>query len=99
MRKPFSKRTKNWAKPCGDSTCVRWKRRTCFRRADGKRPSRVFLLGARTQHADPAKKTWSQRVNIGMLAVQGDYEAHAAMLERLGAERVEVRTPAQPEGR
>ncbi len=32
-------------------------------------------------------------MKIGILAVQGDFEAHAAMLERLGAESVEVRTP------
>jgi pyridoxal 5'-phosphate synthase pdxT subunit len=31
-------------------------------------------------------------VRIGILAVQGDFSAHAAMLERLGAEPVEVRT-------
>jgi 5'-phosphate synthase pdxT subunit len=35
---------------------------------------------------------------MGILAVQGDFEAHAAMLERLGVETVEVRTPAQLEG-
>ncbi len=32
-------------------------------------------------------------MNIGILAVQGDYEAHARMLERLGADYVFVRTP------
>ena len=37
-------------------------------------------------------------VKIGILAVQGDFEAHAAMLARLGAETVEVRTPADLEG-
>lgn len=31
-------------------------------------------------------------VKIGILAVQGDFEAHAAMMARLGAETVEVRT-------
>jgi 5'-phosphate synthase pdxT subunit len=31
-------------------------------------------------------------VKIGILAVQGDYEAHAAMFERLGAETVFVRS-------
>jgi 5'-phosphate synthase pdxT subunit len=30
---------------------------------------------------------------IGILAVQGDYEAHASMLDRLGANYVFVRTP------
>jgi 5'-phosphate synthase pdxT subunit len=37
-------------------------------------------------------------VKIGILAVQGDFEAHAAMMARLGAETVEVRTLAQFEG-
>ena len=32
-------------------------------------------------------------MRIGILAVQGDYEAHARMLERLGAEYFFVRTP------
>jgi len=37
-------------------------------------------------------------VKIGILAVQGDFEAHAAMLARLDAESVEVRTPTDLEG-
>jgi 5'-phosphate synthase pdxT subunit len=37
-------------------------------------------------------------VKIGVLAVQGDFREHAAMLRRLGAEVVEVRTPAELEG-
>jgi pyridoxal 5'-phosphate synthase pdxT subunit len=32
-------------------------------------------------------------MKIGILALQGDFEAHARMLERLGVERVLVRTP------
>jgi pyridoxal 5'-phosphate synthase pdxT subunit len=32
-------------------------------------------------------------VKIGILAVQGDFQAHAAMLADLGVETVEVRTP------
>jgi 5'-phosphate synthase pdxT subunit len=32
-------------------------------------------------------------LKIGILAVQGDFEAHAAMLAGLGVESVEVRTP------
>lgn len=32
-------------------------------------------------------------LRIGVLAVQGDFEAHAAILRRLGAEAVEVRRP------
>jgi len=35
---------------------------------------------------------------IGILAVQGDFAAHAAMLRDLGAETVEVRTPADLDG-
>jgi len=34
-------------------------------------------------------------LEIGVLAVQGDFREHAAMLRRLGAEVVEVRTPEQ----
>jgi len=37
-------------------------------------------------------------VKIGILAVQGDFAAHAAMLSRLDVESVEVRTPADLEG-
>jgi 5'-phosphate synthase pdxT subunit len=37
-------------------------------------------------------------VRIGVLAVQGDFREHAAMLARLGAEVVEVRKPEQLEG-
>ena len=36
-------------------------------------------------------------MKIGILAIQGDFEAHAAMLERLGAKTAEVRTPADLE--
>jgi 5'-phosphate synthase pdxT subunit len=37
-------------------------------------------------------------LKIGILAVQGDFAAHARMLADLGAETVEVRTPADLEG-
>ena len=36
-------------------------------------------------------------MTIGILAVQGDFREHAAMLSRLGAEPVEVRKPEQLE--
>jgi 5'-phosphate synthase pdxT subunit len=36
--------------------------------------------------------------NVGVLALQGDFEAHARALSRAGAEPVEVRTFAQLEG-
>jgi 5'-phosphate synthase pdxT subunit len=37
-------------------------------------------------------------MRIGVLAVQGNFREHAAMLRRLGAEVVEVRKPEQLEG-
>lgn len=37
-------------------------------------------------------------MKIGILAVQGDFEAHAAMLERLGVSTALVRTPAELDG-
>ena len=37
-------------------------------------------------------------MKIGILAVQGDFEAHAVMLQTLGAETVEVRTVADLQG-
>jgi len=37
-------------------------------------------------------------IKVGILAVQGDFEAHAATLARLGAEHVFVRTPRDLEG-
>lgn len=37
-------------------------------------------------------------MKIGILAVQGDFSAHAAMLRKLGAETVEVRTPTDLSG-
>jgi 5'-phosphate synthase pdxT subunit len=37
-------------------------------------------------------------VKIGILAVQGDFQAHAEMLAGLGVESVEVRTPADLAG-
>jgi 5'-phosphate synthase pdxT subunit len=45
-----------------------------------------------------SQKRMSQQPKIGILAVQGDFAAHAAMLQSLGAETVEVRTPADLEG-
>jgi 5'-phosphate synthase pdxT subunit len=40
---------------------------------------------------------WSNTVKIGILAVQGDFAAHAAMLAGMNIETVEVRTPADLE--
>jgi pyridoxal 5'-phosphate synthase pdxT subunit len=39
----------------------------------------------------------SGRLRIGVLAIQGDFQAHRRMLESLGAEATEVRTPDQLE--
>jgi pyridoxal 5'-phosphate synthase pdxT subunit len=44
------------------------------------------------------KKRLRTNMKIGVLAIQGDYEAHGRMLERLGVEPVFVRTPADLEG-
>jgi 5'-phosphate synthase pdxT subunit len=40
----------------------------------------------------------ASELKIGILAVQGDFEAHAAMLARLNVESVEVRTAVDLEG-
>jgi pyridoxal 5'-phosphate synthase pdxT subunit len=37
-------------------------------------------------------------LKIGILAVQGDFEAHAATLEEMGVETIEVRAPGDLEG-
>lgn len=37
-------------------------------------------------------------MKIGILAIQGDFEAHAAMLRSLGADTVEIRTVADLDG-
>lgn len=37
-------------------------------------------------------------MRIGVLALQGDFAEHAAMLRRLGVDSIEVRLPAQLEG-
>ena len=40
----------------------------------------------------------AQRPRIGVLAIQGDFAAHARALEDAGAEAVEIRKPAQLDG-
>lgn len=44
------------------------------------------------------KMSGVNEVKIGILAVQGDFEAHAAMLARMGVETVEVRTVKELDG-
>ena len=48
-------------------------------------------------HSDPLppERRGTQLLRIGVLASQGDFAAHAAMLRSLGADPVEVRTPEQ----
>jgi pyridoxal 5'-phosphate synthase pdxT subunit len=43
-------------------------------------------------------RTHTGRLRVGILALQGDFEAHARILSRLGAEPVEVRVPGELEG-
>jgi 5'-phosphate synthase pdxT subunit len=51
-----------------------------------------------TPPPDPRAAGPGRRLRVGVLAVQGDFEAHAAALERLGAEAIEVRRPAELAG-
>jgi pyridoxal 5'-phosphate synthase pdxT subunit len=62
---------------------VKWKQKICFLRAAGKTSLRY------------SHESGKGLVKIGILAVQGDFQAHAARLRDLGAEPVEVRTVAQ----
>jgi len=52
---------------------------------------------ARSGHSGATGKK-KERVKIGIVAIQGDFAAHAAMLQGLGAETVEVRTVKDLEG-
>jgi 5'-phosphate synthase pdxT subunit len=49
----------------------------------------------RAEVTPPPDPGAAPRLRIGVLAIQGDFEAHAKALERLGAEAVEVRRPEQ----
>src|SRR5579872_4864821 len=50
----------------------------------------------RQRHSKPLENGYAMK--IGILAVQGDFEAHAATLARLGVDCVLVRTPRDLEG-
>jgi len=52
---------------------------------------------ARPRHSNPEGKRKGP-VTIGIVAIQGDFAAHAAILQELGAETVEVRTVQDLEG-
>jgi pyridoxal 5'-phosphate synthase pdxT subunit len=43
-------------------------------------------------------ETAQDRPRVGILAIQGDFEAHAKLLDGLGAEPLQVRVPADLEG-
>jgi len=46
----------------------------------------------------PEEKTETAKPRIGVLAIQGDYDAHASALQEIGAEPVLVRKPEHLEG-
>jgi len=46
----------------------------------------------------PGGQTSRAQVNVGILALQGDFEAHAKLLDRLGAIAREVRLPSELDG-
>ena len=49
--------------------------------------------------ADPGREATARtRPRVGVLALQGDFAAHGALLSELGADVVEVRVPADLEG-
>jgi pyridoxal 5'-phosphate synthase pdxT subunit len=52
-------------------------------------------VAGRTEDTPPPDARASRPLRIGVLAIQGGFEAHVAALERLGAEAVEVRRPDQ----
>jgi 5'-phosphate synthase pdxT subunit len=90
--------------------CGSWKRKTCCRRAVGDPLGffegfsscwRSMLRQCNDGHRAPCPGSaddGENGVKIGILAVQGDFAAHAAMLAGLGAQTAEVRTVADLEG-
>jgi 5'-phosphate synthase pdxT subunit len=59
--------------------------------------SAAKAVRVRPRHSNEERKKKGP-VKIGIVAVQGDFAAHAAMLQELGAETVEVRTVQDLEG-
>jgi 5'-phosphate synthase pdxT subunit len=59
--------------------------------------SATKTVRARPRHSNEEGKKKGP-VKIGIVAIQGDFAAHAAMLQELGAETVEVRTVQDLEG-
>jgi pyridoxal 5'-phosphate synthase pdxT subunit len=74
-------------------------------KAAGKKDSRAKTAGrsaAKAVRARPLPSNGTEKkegtVKIGIVAIQGDFAAHAAMLQELGAETVEVRTVRDLDG-
>jgi len=61
----------------------------------GRRAAKPVL--ARLRHSNEGREK-NRPVKIGIVAIQGDFAAHAAMLQALGARTVEVRTVEDLEG-
>src|SRR5881397_2973167 len=69
------------------------------------RCARSFVHGSKSvvEHsqgrlAPTLRRKMSEPIRVGVLALQGNFREHAAILRRLGAEVVEVRLPEQLEG-
>jgi len=58
-------------------------------------PDAVSDAGSTTIGSGHAEPTPGRRVRIGVLAIQGDFEAHAAALREAGADPILVRKPEQ----
>src|SRR4029077_3393088 len=81
-RRPRTTRTRSGSPLPRSDSARRW---AASRSGRSKRRTRCFS----TAGAD---------LKVGVLALQGDFEAHCKTLRRLGAEAVEVRTPEQRYG-
>ena len=46
----------------------------------------------------PSPRASGEQISVGVLALQGDFEAHGSVLRRLGAQVHEVRVPADLDG-
>jgi 5'-phosphate synthase pdxT subunit len=58
---------------------------------------REAVTASPRRHTVDERNEHQKTVKIGIVAVQGDFEAHAAMLRSLGADTIEVRTVADLE--
>src|SRR5215469_7708804 len=69
-------------------------RLTCCKSAAGRQPKQVCLI-CETFVSFVTRSQSKEPMTIGVLAIQGDYEAHAAVLQRLGAAVKLVRKPEE----